>query len=314
MQEQHPRRIEWQLTFARFAAVVAVSLIGSLAVADDAKVPEGIVLAHNIRYREGAGKSWMLDLAKPAADSAKPRPAIIVIHGGGWIEGDKSSFSTPGQPTPGNIIDFAKLGFVAVTINYRLAREAPFPAGLADCRCAVRWLRAHAKEHNVDPERIGAWGNSAGGHLALMLALTNEKSGIPNEGPWQEQSSRVQAAASDSGPLDLEFQYHDKVLRGAVEIFLAGPPDEKRIADYRRASPTSYVLNASVPLLMIYGVADPQVPVATADRFVEALGRAGLKDLSYYRLAAVDHCPHSIQRVPWLVPVVNEFFKRTLKP
>ncbi|MGE3317318.1 MAG: prolyl oligopeptidase family serine peptidase, partial [Planctomycetaceae bacterium] len=194
-----------------------------------------------------------------------------------------------------------------------LAREAPFPAAIADCRCAVRWLRAHAKEHNVDPERIGVWGNSAGGHLALMLALTNEKSGIPDEGPWQEQSSRVHAAASDSGPLDLEFQYRDGVLRGAVELFLAGPPDEKRIANYRQASPTTYVANASVPLLMIYGVADVQVPVATADRFVEALNKAGLKDLSYHRLAAVDHCPHSMQRVKWLEPVVNEFFIRTLK-
>lgn len=293
------------------ATVFALSTLSDVR-ADD-HVPYGIVLQHNIRYRDGASKNWMLDLAKSAAPSVRPRPAIVVIHGGGWIEGDKSSFSTPSRPIPGNIIDFAKLGFVAVTINYRLAREAPFPAGLVDCQCAVRWLRAHAKEHNINPERIGAYGNSAGGHLALMLALADGKAGIVPEGPWQEHSSAVQAAASDSGPLDLEFQYHDKVLRGAVELFLAGPPDAAHLADYRRASPVNYTSTTSVPLLMIYGVADSQVPVSTADRFVEALGKAGLKDLSYHRLAAVDHCPHSIQRVKWLAPVVNEFFVRTLK-
>ena len=80
----------------------------------------------------------------PKGHTDRPRPAVIVIHGGGWIEGDKSSFDV--QRTPGNIIDFAAAGFVAATVNYRLSREAPFPAGLHDCQAAVRWMRAHARE------------------------------------------------------------------------------------------------------------------------------------------------------------------------
>ena len=106
--------------------------------------------------------------------TGKPRPAIVVIHGGGWLEGDKSSFSTPKNRPPGNIIDFAKLGFVAATINYRLSKEAPFPAALHDCKCAVRWLRANAEKYQIDRDSIGAWGNSAGGHLALMLGMVDK--------------------------------------------------------------------------------------------------------------------------------------------
>src|SRR5260370_28813873 len=95
--------------------------------------------------------------------SGKPRPAIVVIHGGGWLEGDKSSFASRQNGVPGNIVDFAALGFVAVTINYRLSGDAPFPAALEDCKCAARWLRAHAPGYHIDPDRIGAYSNSACG-------------------------------------------------------------------------------------------------------------------------------------------------------
>src|SRR3569623_1368896 len=123
---------------------------------DQRTAAEDVVVLRDLRYREGPSRSWTLDLAMQKVDSAQPRPAIIVIHGGGWIEGDKSSFSTVNRRPPGNIIDFAKLGFVAATINYRLSGEAPFPAALHDCQCAVRWLRAHADKYHIDPKAIGA--------------------------------------------------------------------------------------------------------------------------------------------------------------
>jgi acetyl esterase/lipase len=134
------------------------------------EMPDSIALHHDLRYREGKSEAWKLDLAYPKGQGTKPRPALVVIHGGGWIEGDKSSFTSLKYWAPGNIIDFAKLGFVAATINYRLSREAPFPAALEDCKCAVRWLRAHAEEYHIDVNHIGAYGNSAGGHLALLSA------------------------------------------------------------------------------------------------------------------------------------------------
>ena len=97
-------------------------------------------------------------------------------------------------------------------------------------------------------------------------------------------------------------------------MFLGGPPEGTRLADYQRASPSNHVTAKLPPLLLIYGAADSQVGVETADRFVETLRQAGAKDINYLRLGTVDHCPYSLVRVPWLVPAVNEFFLRTLKP
>ena len=241
-----------------------------------------------------------------------PRPAIVVIHGGGWIEGDKSSFASREHGVPGNIVDFAAQGFVAVTINYRLAAEAPFPAALEDCKCAVRWLRAHAREYQIDPEKIGAFGNSAGGHLALLLGMIGPAARLEGDGHNQNQSSLVQAVVSDSGPIDLVEQYRSGVLREVCSRFMGGPPDAMRADNYNRASPINWITPATPPMMLIYGVDDAQVPVDTADRFVLALARAGLKDVSYHRLAHVDHCPYSMIRVPILRPIVDEFFVRTL--
>jgi acetyl esterase/lipase len=303
--------------FVRRAGILIFAIFGAggaraFAANEDA-VPPGIEVLHNLRYREGASKDWVLDLAMQKDYRGKPRPAIVVIHGGGWLEGDKSSFSTPKNRPPGNIIDFARLGFVAVTINYRLSKEAPFPAALHDCQCAVRWLRANAQKYQVDPERIGAWGNSAGGHLALMLGMVDARSKLIGEGPHAEQSSAVQAVVSDSGPIDLLYGYEHNQVRGAIEQFLGGEPTDARSELYKAASPLNHISAKTPPILLIYGVTDSQVGVETADRFVIALRAAGLKDVSYLRLAEVDHCPHSLIQVPWVDTAVNEFFVRTLK-
>ncbi len=112
--------------------------------------PDGITVRHNLSYREGTSRQWKLDLAMKTNDGLGSRPAIVVIHGGGWLEGDKSSFASREHGVPGNIVDFADRGFVAVTINYRLSGEAPFPAALDDCKSAVRWLsRMHANTGSI---------------------------------------------------------------------------------------------------------------------------------------------------------------------
>jgi len=284
-----------------FALAFACWLLAASGVLGD----DEITLVRDISYRDGV-KACTMDLAMPKKNSGTPRPAILVIHGGGWLEGDKSSFVVSNNPMPGNILAFARLGFVAAAINYRMSGEAPYPAALEDCQCAVRWLRAHAKEYQLDADQIGAYGNSAGGHLALLLGMMPEQSS-------SEPSSRVQAAVSDSGPLDLTLQQRQNQLRTVIEKFMGGPPEGAREALYRRASPVSYVSDKAPPLLLIYGVVDTQVDVTTADRFVTALGQAGCQDVSYFRLANVDHCPHSLIRVPYLQAVVEQFFVRTLK-
>src|SRR5437016_2246154 len=174
--------------------VACLTLLGWLGPAEQGgSAPNEIIVIPNLAYREGQSKQWKLDLAMRKDRGDKPRPAIVIIHGGGWLEGDKSSFASRRYGVPGNIVDFASLGFVAVTINYRLSGEAPFPAALEDCKCAVRWLRAHAKEYNIDPKYIGAYGNSAGGHLALLLGMVGKEAGLEGDGPYPNESSLVQA-------------------------------------------------------------------------------------------------------------------------
>jgi acetyl esterase/lipase len=263
----------------------------------------------NLSYKSGC-KSCVLDLALPNESHAGPSPLIVVIHGGGWIEGDKSSFASDTYGVPGNIVDFARLGFAAATINYRLSKEAPYPTALEDCRAAIRWLREHAAEYQLDQKQIGVYGNSAGGHLALLLGLLEDPA---DRGKALEQSSRVQAAASDSGPIDLLADYRNGVLRTIIGRFMGGSPEGARLALFEQASPGHYVSAKGPPLLLIYGEADAQVDVKTADRFVAALGEAGRKDVTYLRLAHVDHCPHSLQRVPYVTDAVDQFFLRTLQ-
>jgi acetyl esterase/lipase len=286
----------------------AAGMGGRIAAADG--VPDNVMLLSNLRYREGS-RACVLELALPKRDTSRPRPAIVVIHGGGWIEGDKSSFDV--QRTPGNIVDFAAAGFVAASVNYRLSGEAPFPAGLHDCQAAVRWLRAHASEYHLDPNRIGAYGNSAGGHLALLLGLLAASSGLDERGgPFPAESSGVQAVVSDSGPIDLVAEHKNGTLRTVIERFLGGPPNQQRLAAYQAASPINHLAGKTPPLLLIYGEADNQVDARTADRLVSELSHRGQREISYYRLAGVGHCPHSLIRVPYLRPVVIEFFQRTL--
>lgn len=289
-----------------------VSLPLSPLQAEELADPPDVTILHDLPYREGASKAWRLDLAMKKEAGTKPRPAIVIIHGGGWVEGDKSGFASKKHGVPGNIVEFAQLGFVAVTINYRMSKEATFPAAIEDCKAAVRWLRAHAKEFNVDKEHIGAYGNSAGGHLALLLGMTDKSAGLEGDGPHQEESSLVQAAASDSGPLDMPAQYEQGTLRVVVSMFLGGPPEGDRLKLYRQASPSEYISKNTPPLLLIYGGADDQVPIETADAFVAALGKAKLDDVTYHRLAYVYHCPHSLVRVPAMKTAVDEFFLTTL--
>jgi len=283
----------------------------SLASADDDAVPDDVTIHYSLAYSD-ISTACRLDLAVPKTPAAAPRPAIIVIHGGGWLEGGRSSFSHPMNRPPGNIIDLAHLGFIAAAIDYRLSGEATYPAALDDCRCAVRWLRAHGAEYGIDANRIGAWGNSAGGHLALMLGLAPESTPLPDDAPCREHSSRVQAVVSDSGPIDLVHQFHHQQVHTAIERFLGGPPNDTRVAAYREASPSSYVTCDAPPLLLIYGAADEQVGVETSDRFVRELQQAGMKDLTYLRLGTAGHCPHSLLRVPWVGQAVDAFWQRTL--
>src|SRR5205807_1312751 len=133
---------------------------------------------------------------------AGPFPAVVCIHGGGWRAGSREQLSRPDKSLGERsfIETVAGHGYVAISISYRLAPAAKFPAQIEDCKAAGRWLRASAKKYRVDPKHIGAVGASAGGHLACLLGTTRKKDGFEGKGGHADESSAVQAVVNFFGP------------------------------------------------------------------------------------------------------------------
>ncbi len=270
------------------------------------RLPEGVTFVPDIAYREG-NEAWKLDLAMPTKREDSPRPAIVFIHGGGWRNGDKR---TPPFLNP--TLDYASKGYVCVTVNYRLLKDESTNIGhcIQDVKNAVRWLRAHAEKYNVDPNRIGATGNSAGAHLSVMLGLCPKEAGLEGDGPYQEFSSEVQAVAASATPTSFLIPMSDRAReRFAAERKNSNP---KREALNKMISPISYVSADTPPLLLFHEASDKTVGVYQSDTFVQALREAGAKDVNYVLFG--DGTGHgTFQRnIAVTEPMREAFFARTL--
>ena len=252
------------------------------------RAPDGVTVLPDIAYREG-NDAWKLDLAMPKERGDAPRPAIVYIHGGGWTKGDKRGKGI------GAVLHYAAKGYVCISVNYRL--DVDKKACVEDVKCATRWLRAHAEEYSLDPDRIGAAGNSSGGHLALMLAVCPASAGLEGDGPYQEYSSMVQAAHCSSTPIMPGF-------RG-----LRGKPADP---DVQKIQPMTYVSEDVPPLYFIHGTEDTKAPVRFLDDFVKALREAGAKDITYKRYA--DGTGHGayVKHIEEARPAREAFLARTL--
>lgn len=245
------------------------------------------------------------DLYLPASSpSGTRRPAVVIIHGGGWTGGDKGAAREINIGT-----NLALNGYVGLSINYVLAStnksvtKATWPQNLHDCMTAVRWLRKNAERLQVDPERIGVIGGSAGGHLAAMLAVAGGKDGLDPQGPYGDFSCRVQCAVDLYGPADLSDRAHLTMLE---------KPREEAAELYRAASPVTYVDQHDPPILILHGTADKTVDVAQSKRFAAKLKEAGAR----HELVIVEGAPHTFHLQPKqqdLRPVVLGFFDRHLK-
>ncbi|MEW6141632.1 MAG: alpha/beta hydrolase [Chloroflexota bacterium] len=240
-------------------------------------------LIRDIEYGKGGGTPLRLDIYMPKTPLSTPMPAVVWIHGGGWQGGDK-------YPTQATTL--ANRGFFVISINYRLSGVAPFPAAIEDCKCAIRWLRANAGKYNVDPDRIGVWGGSAGGHLSLLVGTADASAGLEGSGGWADYSSRVQAICSFYGPSDFVSWYQDnarfgRTLSSAETKFLGGTMEQKPEV-YKQASPVTWVSADDPPLLMVHGDRDQTVPIQQSQIMYDAYKALGL-DATLIKVVGAGH-------------------------
>jgi acetyl esterase/lipase len=193
-----------------------------------------------------------MDIYFPNTGKA-PWPALLYIHGGGWVGGDKFNVHATED-----ISAFRNAGYFVAAMEYRLAPQYPFPDMIVDAKCAVRFLRAHAAEFKLDPNHIGAWGSSAGGHIVSLLGLAGESAGW-DTGQYLEQSSRVQAVVDMFGPTDLaDPSYVLPADKRSYILFNVAEPTKSML---EMASPITYVSPGDPPFLIIHGNKDEIVSV-----------------------------------------------------
>lgn len=268
-----------------FAFAISSSAFAQDIVAQKKKVIEsaeksGLELRLDQPYAGNSNPKQMVDLYLPKKrNSDKPLPVVAYIHGGGWIHGDRLGYAAAA-------IQLARTGdYAAVAVGYRLTDEAHWPEQAYDCKAAIRWIRGHAKEFNLDPDRIGVTGSSAGGHLSSLIGTSGDVQELEGSlGSFTTNSSRVQCVVNLCGPEDLTkalmFEKDGKpVVKDDAVIGLLGGTYEEKHVEAVAASPITYVTKDDPPFLNIQGTADKRVAYANAEAIQAALQKAGVPTL-----------------------------------
>lgn len=281
-----------------------MSLIVSVLCCTLAAMASAHTVIRDIEYAVVDGISLLLDLYLPNPDPSEAVPLVIWVHGGGWRAGSKDT--TYAAETLGN-------EYAVASVEYRLSDVAAFPAQIHDVKAAVRWLRAHTAEYNLDPERFGAWGSSAGGHLVALLGVTcshPELEGLVGE--HLDESSCVRAVCDFYGPTDfpalLEQRGGRDPRRMMAEDLLLGGLVEDLPALAMLASPISHVSAEDPPFLIMHGSEDATVPVEQSIAFDQALHAAGVDSM----LLIIDGAGHGFPRSE--SKAAKAFFDRFLLP
>ncbi len=217
----------------------------------------------DITYCTSDGIALKLDMQYPQAMS-HPAPIAVYVHGGSWSSGDKNDWH--------GMIDAPELlsrGYLVASVNYRHAPEWKFPTQIEDVKCAIRFLRANAARYNLDSNRIGAWGHSAGGHLVSMLGTTDVGAGFEGEDGYLDQSSRVQAVVDLAGRADLRGMPADK----AISVFGVTDPSVHLLM---HSSPITFVTQDDPPFLILHGEQDTVVPPGVSQELYDKLHAAGV--------------------------------------
>ncbi len=245
---------------------------------------KGVKRERNVEFARAGGRVLRLDVYRPEAPASGRRPAILQVHGGAWVIGDKRE---QGIPLLGHL---AANGWVGFNANYRLSPAATWPDHLVDLKRAVAWIREHADEYDVDPDFIAVTGGSAGGHLTSLLALT---AGDPTYQPgFEEADTSFQAAVPFYGVYDWTNRLgmsHPDMLRLFLEpwvmkAFYADEPEK-----FHAASPVDRVNAAAPPFFVLHGDKDTLAPVEDARHFVERLRAVSPEPVMYAELLGAHH-------------------------
>lgn len=291
------------IIYGKIVLLTAVSwFFGNLAPAM-AQPTVNVQIQRDVVYGIVEGVELKLDIYKP--DLPGPLPAIVLVHGGGWVSGNKRNMESYARY-------FAERGYIGFSVNYRLAPRFQFPAQIEDIKCAVRWVRANAQRLNVNPDKIGAFGSSAGGHLVGLLGVTDGSEGLEGSCGDLSISSRVQAVVPYFGPMDLVKLFSNP--RGAqTAITLFGTTCEANPEPCKKASPIIYTSADDPPFLLVHGTQDPVLPFEQSVLMRDALKAANVA-VDLVALEGAGHgwpinSPFGQQALARVVP----FFERHLR-
>ncbi len=263
MQNRRRRTIGLLLACSLALALAACS---GTAAAPPEPEPQTYKVAYgkDIEYAKEGGRPLLMEVWRPDPVPKRPMPAVIWVHGGGWVSGSRVE-----NPS----LFLAQAGYFTVSVDYQLADHAKFPAQLLDLKAAVRYLRSHAKELNIDPNRIGVWGHSAGGHLAALLGTSGDVTEFDGKGG---PSTKVQAVVDLAGPIDL-LQTAAPTSPNTQEARLLGGAPSRKADAARQANPITYVSKDDPPFLILHGDQDTLVPLKQGEMLDAALRQAGVE-------------------------------------
>jgi len=268
----------------------------------------GYKLFSDVPYAPGEGRQ-RLDVYLPDKPPAtKGRPAVLIIHGGGWTKGDKAK---------GREINFASFmveqDYVAVSINYTLTqsvgdppdpdKKGAWPQNIYDCKSALRWMKKNSELLGIDPQRIAVMGGSAGGHLALLTGLSAKSAELNQGGHHTEQDNSVRCI--------IDFYGVPDVRKWGGNLFINEKPMEKYPEVWALASPVTHLAADSPPIMVVHGTADPLVKIELSDEFVEILKAKGVT----HEYIVIQDAVHMFALNPPqmdLAPAVGAFLKKHL--
>ena len=297
-------------------AVVLLGVVGPAApevvaqLRRGQKLPDTVKLDADIPYAGTDNPRQQLNLLLPETRVGnRPLPVIVYIHGGAWLGGDRAFGHR-------RLAAFVSSGeYAGVSVGYRLTREAIWPAQIHDCKAAIRWIRANAKQHNLDPDKIGVIGDSAGGHLVAMLGTSDGVKELEGDlGSHSGVSSRVQCVIDEFGPSDLLAmkEYPSRMNHEEADspegMLVGGRVSEKREVAIA-ASPITYVSNNDPPFLIIHGNRDMIVPYNQSERLFVALKDANVE--CYF--TTVEGAGHGGFRNPRIQERRRQFFDKHLR-